>query len=113
MVQTVLPYHCVMTTKWIHNNAVINGPFALYSQYFAILPTTGNTHQRALQVQLVAPNILVFNDNVTVTVAVALDTAIANGNDHDIIFGLSDGLSFLGFQAYDKDNYPGISPCLT
>ena len=113
MVQTVLPYDCVMTPKWIHNNAVINGPFALYSQYFTILPTTGNTHQHALQVQLVAPNILVFNDNITVTVAVALDTAIANGNDHDIIFGLSDGLSFLGFQAYDKDNYPGISPCLT
>ena len=111
MVQTVLPYHRVMTPKWIYNNAVITGPFALYSQYFEILPTTGDNYQRALQVKLVTPNILAFNENATVTVTVALDTAIANGGDHDIIFGLSDGVSFIGFQAHDKNNYPSISPC--
>ena len=64
MVQTVLPYHQVMTPKWIHSNAVITGPYALYPQYFAILPTTGVFYQRALKIQLVAPNILASTDRI-------------------------------------------------
>ena len=111
MVQTVLPYHRVMCPKWIHSNAVITGPFALYPQYFEILPTTGAKYQRALQVQLIAPNILTSTDSVTVTVTVALDTTLPDNNDHDILFGISDGVSFFGFQAIDKRDYPTWSPC--
>ena len=100
-----------MTPKWIHNNAVITGPHVLYPQYLEILGTTGDLFQRALQVQLVAPNILTSTDSITVTVTVAVDTAIADGGDHDITFGISDGISFIGFIAHDKGNYPGTSPC--
>ena len=78
MVQTVLPYHRVMSPKWIHSNAVITGPHALYPQYLEILPTTGVGYQRALQVQLVAPNILTSTDSVTVTVTVAIDVSYAS-----------------------------------
>ena len=42
---------------------------------------------------------------------IALDTTIADGGDHDITFGISDGVSFIGFIAYDKGYYPTISPC--
>jgi len=100
-----------MTPKWIHNNAVINGPHAFYPQYFEILPTTGVDYQRALQVQLVAPNILTSTDSIAVTVTVAVDTNLADTTDHDIIFGISDGTSFIGFIAPDKGNYPNLSPC--
>ena len=75
MLQTVLPYHRVMSPKWILKNAVITGPYALYPQYFDILPTTGANYQRALQVQLVAPNTLTSTDSVTVSVTVALETS--------------------------------------
>ena len=68
-------------------------------------------YQRALQVKLVNPNFLTSNDNVTITVTAAMDTAVANGGDHDITLGVSDGVSFIGFQAHDKNNYPSISPC--
>ena len=111
MVQTVLPYHRVMTPKWIHNNAVITGPHALYPQYLEILPTTGVYHQRALQIQLVAPNILTSTDSVTVSVTVAMDKTLANGIDHDPIVGISDGVSFIGFKVRDKGNYATLSPC--
>jgi len=40
-----------------------------------------------------------------------VDTNLGNTTNHDIIFGISDGTSFIGFQAHDKDNYPTISPC--
>ena len=108
MVQTVLPYHRVMTPKWIHNNAVITGPHALYPQYLEILPTTGASHQRALQVQLVAPNILTSTDSVTVTVTVAVDVSYASSNDHDPSIGISDGLFFCGIQAPDRHSNPCI-----
>ena len=111
MVQTVLPYHCVMTPKWIHNNAVITGPHTLYSQYLEILPTTGVQHQRALRIQLVAPNILTSTDSVTVTVTVSMDVTLANSIDHDPIFGISDGESFIGFMVRDRDYYSLFSPC--
>ena len=100
-----------MTPKWIQNNALITGPFALTTEYLDILPTKGDVYQRALQVQLVASNILISTDNVTITVTAAMDTTVADSGDHDIIFGVSDGVSFVGFQAHDKNNYPSISPC--
>ena len=102
MVQTVLPYHRVMTPKWIHSNAVITGPHALYSQYFEILPTTGINYQRALQIPLVAPNTLTSTDSVTVTVTVAMDVSYASSNDHDPFIGISDGISFIGVHAKDR-----------
>ena len=106
MVQTVLPYHRVMIPKWIHNNAVITGPHALYPQYLEILPTTGVSKQRALQIQLVAPNILTSTDSVTVTMVVAVDVSYANSNDHDPYTGVSDGMSFIGIYAQDRNSYP-------
>ena len=115
MVQTVLPYHQVMNPKWIHSNAVITGPHALYPQYLEILPTTGVNHQRAMQIQLVAPNILTSTDSVTVTVTVAVDVAYASsGVDHDPAIGISDGGSFTGFEAREVvaspcDHYEGDS----
>ena len=99
----------MMTPNWIHNNAVITGPHALYPQYFEIL---GGGNQLALQVQLVAPNILTSNDSITVSVTVAVDKAFADQNDHEMIIGLSDGTSFSGFMAADKGNYNTRSPCI-
>ena len=64
-----------------------------------------------MQVQLVAPNTLTSTDSVTVSVTIALDTTIADSGDHDISLGISDGVSFIGFIAFDKGNYPSLSPC--
>ena len=106
MVQTVLPYRRVMSPKWIHNNAVIIGPHALYPQCFEILPTTGSTIQRALQTPLIAPNILTSTDSVTVTVTVGVDISHASSNDHDPTIGISDGLSFIGAILPDRHSSP-------
>ena len=42
---------------------------------------------------------------------VALDTTIADSNDHDMPFRISDGVSFIGFITPDESNYPSISLC--
>jgi len=41
-----------------------------------------------------------------------MDTVLADSADHDPIFGISDGTTFVGFQAADKDNYQSNSPCI-
>ena len=96
-----------MSPKRIHSNAVITGPHALYPQYFEILPTTGGYYQQALQIPLVVPNILTFTDSVIVTLTVAMDVSYASSNDHDLMIGVSDGISFIGYIAHDR----AASPC--
>ena len=105
--QTVLPYHQLMTPKWMVKNAVITGPHALYPQYFEVLPTTGVFGQRALQIiiPLLASNILKSTDSVTVTMTVAVDVSYANNNDHDPHIGIRDGQSFIGIHATDGGGY--------
>ena len=41
-----------------------------------------------------------------------MNTTLADSNDHDPVIGVSDGMSFVGFQAHDKDNYGSWSPCV-
>ena len=111
MKKSVLPYRQLMTPQWIENNAVITGPYELNPQYFQISQTSGVSLQRALQIQLVPPGILKANDSISVTVILAMDTALADSTDHDFIHGISDNTSFVGFILADKDNYNFIPPC--
>ena len=39
-----------------------------------------------------------------------MDTVLADSSDHDPIFGISDGASFV-FIVMDKDNYVSEPPC--
>ena len=91
-----------MTPKWIEKNANITGSHDLYPQYLEIRSTSDAHHQQALQIPLVAPNILTSTDSVTVTVTVAMDVSYASSNDHDPTIGISDGTSFIGFIAHDR-----------
>ena len=61
-------------------------------------------NQRALQIPLVASNILTSTDSVTVTVIVAVDVSYASSNDHDPTIGISDRKSFIGIKADDRTN---------
>ena len=60
---------------------------------------------------MTAPNILTTTDNVVVTLTVAMDTALADSSDHDPIFGISDGTSFVDFQVVNPGNYADHIPC--
>ena len=107
-VQTVLPYYQLMTPDWLYKHSSITKPFIVYPKYLEILAGTGNEH--LIQTELIAPNVLTATDSVAVTLTIAMDTVLANGN-HNPIFGLSDGIFFVGFQALDKGNYGTHIPC--
>ena len=98
-----------MTPDWLLKHSTITRPFVVQPKYLELLARKAN--ERLIQAELIAPNILTNADNVVVTLTIAMDTALADSNDHDPIFGISDGTSFVGFQAVDKDNYAAAVPC--
>jgi len=99
-----------MIPDWLCKHSTITKPFTVYPKYLEIFAGTAN--ERLIQTELIAPNILTTTDSVTVTLTIAMDTVLADSTDHDPIFGISDGTTFVGFQAMDKDNYHNHSPCL-
>jgi len=103
-----------MTPDWIHSNFIITGPYELYRNQYYEIPVSNVTeyNQQTLQLQLVSPGILSSTDSVTVTITVAMDTKVANKEDQDPQFGISDEKSFIGFQIPDRGNYHKLSPCL-
>ena len=112
MVHTVLPYHQLMTPSWLHKHSTITGTHSLNPQYLELLSSTVN-HQQLLQVPLVAPNILTSTDCISITLIIAMDTALADSKDHDPIFGISDrkSASFIGFVMPDRGHYQNQPPC--
>ena len=100
-----------MTPDWLYKNSTIIKPFTVYPTYVQI--HAGKvSFERLIQTELIAPNILIATDNLVVTLTIAMDTVLADSSDHDPIFGISDGTSFVGFQVMDKGNYVDHTPCL-
>ena len=99
-----------MTPDWLYKYSTVTKPFTVQPKYLEILAGK-NLHERLIQAELIAPNILTTTDNAVVTLTIAMDTALADSGDHDPIFGISDGMSFVGFRAIDKDRYATQVPC--
>ena len=99
-----------MTPDWLYKYSTITKPFTVQPKYLELLAGKGD-FERLIQAELIAPNILTATDNVVVTLTIAMDTALADSGDHDPIYGISDGTSFVGFIAVDKNNYATLIPC--
>ena len=99
-----------MTPEWLYKYSTVTKPFTVYPEYLEI-PAGKISHERLIQAELIAPDILTTTDSVVVKLTIAMDTVLADSSDHDPIFGISDGTSFIGFQAVDKGNYGDHSPC--
>ena len=99
-----------MTPDWLYKHSTITKPFTVLPKYLEI-PAGKTAYERLIQAELIAPNILTATDSVVVTLTIAMDTALADSGDHDPIFGISDGTSFVGFIAVDKNNYGNNVPC--
>ena len=99
-----------MTPEWLYKYSTVTKPFTVYPKYLEI-PAGKVSYERLIQAELIAPNILTATDSVVVKLTVAMDTVLADSSDHDPTLGISDGTSFIGFIAVDKDNYGSSSPC--
>ena len=65
-----------------------------------------------LKVPIMPPDILEDSSLATLKIVASLDEDIGNNNDSDPRFGVSDGVSFVGFETVDKATYArGLAPC--
>ena len=71
----MLPYHELMTPKWLSEHATIHGSYTYKPNYLEILAGTTD-HQHVLQVPLVPLGVLTNDDSqsLTVTMKIAMDT---------------------------------------
>ena len=111
MTEASIPFDQLMTPYYIDKHAEVVGPTEMVPGYYVIDPSTGAKYQRALRITLVDPDVLTSADSITVTIISALDTTVAQENDHDPIFGISDKNNFFGFQTLDVSDFPNYSPC--
>ena len=68
-------------------------------------------YKAVLKVPLLAAGQLSDETPLTVNITVNTNVIIGQSSDSDLIFGLSDGTNFIGFQTVDIDNYPNYAPC--
>ena len=112
MERSVLPYHQLMTPKWLTKHATIYGSYTYTTSYLDI--PGGVAQQRIIKVVLVPPKVISNDEDqcVTVTITIGMDATFADDrSDHDPHFGISDGENFIGFIVVDKNNYGGLPPC--
>jgi len=64
-----------------------------------------------LKVPIIPAENLKDSSLVTLEIVVSLDEQIGKEGDSDPRFGVSDGVSFIGFEAVDKYSYSDWSPC--
>ena len=65
-----------------------------------------------LKVPIMPPDILEDSSLATLKIVASLDDDIGKNEDSDPRFGVSDGVSFVGFETVDKATYArGIAPC--
>ena len=100
-----------MTPDWLYKHSTITTPYAVYPKYLEIF-AGGKNHEYTIQAELIAPNILTATDSVAVKLTVAMETILADSNDHDPVFGICNGISFVGFNIMDQTNYVDHTPCL-
>ena len=66
-----------------------------------------------LKVPIIPAGMLQYSSPLTIKVVVSHDVSIGTNHDSDIFYGVSDGVSFVGFTMVDKNNYvhQNAAPC--
>ncbi|XP_065892642.1 uncharacterized protein [Dysidea avara] len=102
-------YHQLMTPYWLSKHAELFGSYTVHPDYLHFL--AGSSNERLIRVPLVPPKNLSKEDDITVTITVAMDTVWADANVHDPVFGISDGDYFVGFITLNNNYYSSYPPC--
>lgn len=99
-----------MTPSWLRTNArFIDSSHSITSDMITF--NAGSNHL-LLEVPLVAAGAQLSDQTpLAVVITVANDVSIFQSSDSDISYGLTDGLSFTGFETPDRNNYNSWPRC--
>ena len=103
-----------MTPTWIEAHAsYINGSHRHTTDQIVFHATDIDVTRVALfKVLMIPVNALQISTSLTVKIVFSTNVTIGStDSDSDVIFGVSDGISFVGFVVLDKNNYRTHPPC--
>ncbi|KAL9954536.1 hypothetical protein ACROYT_G042086 [Oculina patagonica] len=105
-------YHQTMTPSWLEAHASYINSYRL-STAEQLTFTAGPSEDDAalIKVPMIPANVLRNSTQLTVKIVVSNDVVLGTKKDSDIRYGLSDGISFVGFQILDTTNYYNRVPC--
>ncbi|KAL9965362.1 hypothetical protein ACROYT_G029151 [Oculina patagonica] len=106
-------YHQTMTPTWLEAHAsYIDSAHSKTTEQLTF--NAGSVdHAALLKVPMIPAGWLQYSAPLTVKIAVSHDVSIgaSAGTDSDPSYGVSDGVSFVGFFTVDKNNYGTHAPC--
>ncbi len=101
-----------MTPSWLEAHASYINSYRLNtSEQLTFTAGSSEDYPALLKVPMIPANVLQNSTQLTVKIVVSNDVDIGTNEDSDIKYGLSDGISFVGFETDDKANYNGFAPC--
>ncbi|XP_078380957.1 uncharacterized protein LOC144663765 isoform X2 [Oculina patagonica] len=105
-------YHQTMTPTWLEQHAsYIDSAHSKNTEQLTFNAAGSVSNAALLKVPMIPAGILQYSAHLTVKIVVSHDVSIGTSHDSDISYGLSDGVSFVGFNTDDKANYGGFAPC--
>ena len=109
--QEKMIYHQTMTPTWLEAHAsYIDSSHSTTTEQLTF--DAGSVSYAALlKVPMIPAGILQYSSPLTIKIVVSHDVSIGTTHDSDIKYGVSDGLSFVGFHMEDKRSYSGVAPC--
>lgn len=107
-------YHQTMTPSWIVAHAsYIDGSRGYTTEQITFHAGGAGRWGALFKVPMIPVNELQNSSALTVKFVVSTNVTIGStDSDSDLIYGVSDGISFVGFETLDKNNYKGnFPPC--
>ncbi|XP_078350427.1 uncharacterized protein LOC144635213 isoform X2 [Oculina patagonica] len=105
-------YHQTMTPTWLEAHASYINSYRLNTtEQLTFIAGPSEDHAALIKVPMIPANVLRNSTQLTVKIVVSNDVDLGTNKDSDIRYGLSDGISFVGFKIVDTTNYYNRVPC--
>ena len=102
-----------MTPYWLQAHALYINPLRSSTTEQLTFLAGSLIHAALLKVPIIPADALEDSSPVTLKIVVSMDEDIGENEDSDPIYGVSDGVNFLGFETVDKLTYDqDICPCI-
>ena len=100
-----------MTPSWLEAHASYIDSSRTITAHQLTFNAGSVNYAALLKVPMIPTGVIRDSFPLTVDITVAHDVSIGQGTDSDIIYGVSDGTRFIGFETCDRENYRTNSPC--
>ena len=104
-------YHQTMTPNWLEAHAsYMDSARSKTTEQLTFNPGSVS-YPALLKIPMIPSGLLQYSAPLTVKIVVSHDVSIGTSYDSDISYGVSDGVSFVGFDMHDKNEYSSHAPC--